>query len=167
MSCCLTVHPSIHPLVHSLIHPSTHLQVKYAHGLHVVADALVSECKGRVWDLIVCPGGLPGADNLAACSDLLELLEEQRRSGRYYAAICASPLIVFERHGLLAGKKGTAYPGFDRELSNNCDERVVVDGNCVTSKGPGSTFEFALKLVELLFGASVEKKVHDSLILPF
>jgi len=72
-----------------------------------------------------------------------------------YAAICASPAVVFEHHGLLADKKATCYPAMADRLTNKeaINQRVVVDGNCITSQGPGTAIEFALKLVELLYGA--------------
>ena len=130
------------------------LQVVAARGTKLIADVLVSECVGQIFDLIALPGGMPGAEHLRDCKPLVALLKEQAASGRLYAAICASPAVVLQHHGLLAGRRATAHPAFVQQLEDRtaAEERVVVDGNCVTSRGPGTALEFALTLVALLFG---------------
>ena len=95
------------------------------------------------------PGGIPGAEHLRDSVELIGILKRQRDKERLYGAICASPAVVLEYHGLLAG-----HPGFVDQLTttDRIDNRVVMDGNCLTSRGPGTAVEFALALVERLYG---------------
>lgn len=79
--------------------------VTSSHNVPVVADCDLADCKGKEYDLIVLPGGIPGAENLQKSPLLKELLEQQKNRGKYYGAICASPAVVLEHHGLLEGKK--------------------------------------------------------------
>ena len=77
------------------------LRVICARGVKLEADKLIEECMNESYDIIALPGGIPGADNLRDSGILKELLIKQRSSNRYYAAICASPAVVFQTHGLL------------------------------------------------------------------
>lgn len=131
------------------------LDILTSRRIKLTADCLIADCTGCDYDLIALPGGLPGAEHLRDSKELAEMLKAQKQAGRFYAAICASPAVVFEYHGLLADKKATCYPAMAGKLKNKqaASQRVVVDGNCITSQGPGTAFEFSLKLVELLFGS--------------
>ncbi len=142
------------------------LQVTASRGMKLVADRLISECVNESYDLIALPGGMPGAERLRDSKELTEMLKRQQQDGKLYAAICASPAIVFHHHGLLAERKATAYPGFAEQLANteSIESRVVVDNNCITSRGPGTAMEFALKLVEVLYGEQMAKKVAESML---
>lgn len=128
------------------------LQIKAARGVNIVADKLIGECLSEKYDAIALPGGIPGAEHLRDSQELLQLLQAQKAADKVYSAICASPAVVLEHHGLLEGKKATAYPGYSDSLSNQeaVENRVVLDGKCVTSRGPGTAIEFALKLIEVL-----------------
>jgi 4-methyl-5(b-hydroxyethyl)-thiazole monophosphate biosynthesis len=142
------------------------LQVTASRGVNLVADTLISDCSGKQFDLIVLPGGMPGAQNLCDSSLLGVLLKRQCDEGRLYGAICASPAVVLEHHGLLEGKKATSYPSFTDQLKSAevTPSRVVVDGQCVTSQGPGTALEFALTLVELLFGEEKTKEIAEAMV---
>ena len=128
-------------------------QVTGSHNVKLTADKLISQCADETYDLIALPGGMPGAEHLRDCKELTALLKKQNRENRFFAAICASPAVVLLHHGLLGRRRVTCLPGFVDRLSNiqAVESRVVVDGNCVTSRGPGTALEFSLKLVELLF----------------
>jgi 4-methyl-5(b-hydroxyethyl)-thiazole monophosphate biosynthesis len=93
-------------------------------------------------------------------------LSNQRESGRYYAAICASPAVVFQTHGLLKDKKATCYPVFTEQLENTSEAgaRIVVDGNCITSQGPGTALEFAIELIRQLFDDTTAQQVADAML---
>jgi 4-methyl-5(b-hydroxyethyl)-thiazole monophosphate biosynthesis len=136
------------------------LQVTSSHSVPVIADKLLVECVNEEYDLIVLPGGIPGADNLKNSDVLAELLKKQNSEDKLYGAICASPAVVLEHLGLLEGKKATCHPLFVEKLSNleKIDERVVFDKNCVTSKGAGTSIEFGLELLGILMGE--EKKLE-------
>lgn len=142
------------------------LQVTASRGVKLVADRLIADCVGQTFDLIALPGGMPGAEHLRDSEELIKMLKKQQEQGRLYAAICASPAVVFQHHGLLIGKKATCHPAFVEKLENQeaLENRVVVDGTCVTSRGPGTAIEFALKLVELLFGEERSRKVAGPML---
>lgn len=130
------------------------LGVTASRGVKLVADCKISDCAGRTYDLVVLPGGTGGAERLRDSEEVVALLKRQRRENRLYGAICASPAVVLQTHGLLEGRKATCHPNFAGQLEKTeaLESRVVADGNCVTSRGPGTAIEFALKLVELLYG---------------
>ena len=141
-------------------------QIITSRRIKIVADCLITDCCGMSYDLVVLPGGMPGAEHLDASKELVEILKKQKESGKLYAAICASPAVVFEPHGLLSDKKATCYPAFADKLKNKtaANQRVVVDGNCVTSQGPGTALEFSLKLVELLFGEQKSRELAKAML---
>jgi len=141
-------------------------EVTASRGVKLVADTCLSDCMNETYDCIALPGGMPGAEHLRDCSDLIGKLREQKAAGRLYAAICASPAVVLQPHGLLEKVKATCYPSMRDELDPACasDERVVVDGNCITSQGPAVAIDFALKLVELLFGPDKAKEIAGAML---
>ncbi|KAI3466056.1 hypothetical protein Pfo_022719 [Paulownia fortunei] len=130
------------------------LEILASRKVKLVADVLLDEVINRSYDLIVLPGGLGGAQAFADSEKLVNLLKKQRESNKLYGAICASPALVLEPHGLLKGKKATAFPAMCNKLSDpsEAESRVVVDGNLITSRGPGTTMEFSLVITEKLFG---------------
>ncbi len=140
------------------------LQVTASRGTRIVADKSITECVDETYDLIALPGGIPGAENLRDSKELIDMLKRQKREGRFFAAICASPAVVFQHHGLLESCRATCHPFFVEELGNRemVESRVVVDGTCITSRAPGTAIEFALKLVELLYG----REKADEVALP-
>lgn len=123
------------------------------HGITVSADVTLEDL-GEEPDAVVVPGGGRGAENLAASALSLELIRRLHAAGKIVAAICAAPAVVLRKAGVIAGRRVTCYPGFENTLTGSTfsEERVVVDGNVVTSRAPGTAAEFALKLVELLAG---------------
>ena len=135
-----------------------------AHGIRIFADTTIEECKNNPYDLIVLPGGLPGAYYLRDCKALVDLLKKQADSHKLIGAICASPFVVLNHHNLLEGKKFTAYPSFGDNLSNYQKNRVVEDKNFITSQGPGTAMEFAIKLVEKLFGKSKADDIQKQML---
>lgn len=126
-----------------------------AHGIQVGTDASIDDVTADEFDMIVLPGGMPGADHLRKDSRVQSLLLEMKEKGRWTAAICAAP-IAFGPGKIAAGRCVTSYPGFGEQISgaSYVESRVVVDGPVVTSRGPGTALEFALTLVERLVGAS-------------
>jgi len=120
-----------------------------SHGIRVETDALLKDVEFYDADLLIFPGGMPGATNLAACEDLNERIRDHVYLGRPVAAICAAPLIL-GRLGLLEGKRATCYPGFEDELRGaTCTGALVEqDGLFITGKGPAAVFEFGYTIVE-------------------
>ncbi|XP_050367615.1 protein DJ-1 homolog B-like [Argentina anserina] len=145
------------------------LRVEACHGVKIIADALVSDCGGSSFDLITLPGGIPGATNLKNSEVLESLVKKQAANGMPYAAICASPAVAFGSWGVLKGLKATCYPSFMEQLAASgataVESRVQLDGNSVTSRGPGTTMEFSVALVEQLYGKEKADEVSGPLVM--
>lgn len=141
------------------------LEITASRGIKLIADKLIAECEKENFDLIVLPGGMPGAEHLRDSVILKNMLQKQAAAGKLIAAICAAPVVVLQHHGLLDGKKATCHPALLHELKNSSKERVVISDNIITSQGPGTAAEFALKLVELLIDAKTAQKVASGLVL--
>ncbi len=135
-------------------------------NLQSVMDVQASESS---YDLIVLPGGLPGADNLNHDKRIHQLLSRAKKEGRYIAAICAAPRVLLENVDLTV-RHVTAYPGALDHLDTSniqvSSENIVKDGNIITSKGPGTAMDFALELIEILLGKAARKAVEDPLHRP-
>jgi 4-methyl-5(b-hydroxyethyl)-thiazole monophosphate biosynthesis len=144
------------------------LQVTASRDVKIVADAQIADCVNQTYDGIALPGGMPGAEHLRDSAELIGMLKKQKQAGRLYAALCASPAVALQPHGLLDGVRATCFPAFRNRLdpAYASDDRVVVDGHCVTSQGPGTAIEFALKLVELLFGSPKASEVGVAMLAP-
>ena len=143
-------------------------QITAARGTTIVADSFIADCANKAWDLIAVPGGIEGADHLAASEILDQLLRSQAQQGKFYAAICAAPAVVLGSKGLLADKPATSHPIFYQSLiakEVDTESRVVVDGNCITSQGPGTAIDFALELVEQICGIVKREEVASPLVL--
>ena len=142
------------------------LQVTASRGVKLVADALIADCANQTYDCIALPGGMPGAEHLRDSAELTIILKHQAEEKRLFGALCASPAVVLEHHRLLAGRRATCHPGFVDQLKerDSVDERVVVDGNCLTSRGPGTAVEFALALVEALYGRTKREAVAGPMV---
>jgi len=140
----------------SVVSVTGELEVTGAHQITIIADLLFEEVNYEEIDMIVLPGGLPGATNLDAHSGLKEQIKQFNTSNKSLAAICAGPL-VFGNLGILNGKKAVCYPGFEKYLKGAevLSIRVVESENIITGRGVGAALEFALKIVEKL--VSVEK----------
>jgi 4-methyl-5(b-hydroxyethyl)-thiazole monophosphate biosynthesis len=134
-------------------------EVTSTRGLTVLTDRLFVESDYEHADMIVLPGGQPGADNLNKHEGLKKQIEILNSRGKFIAAICAAPLVLGST-GILKGKKATCYPGVEKLLMGaiftNSD--VEIDGNIITGRGPGLALKFSLALVEKLMGSV---KVED------
>ncbi|UCG14381.1 MAG: DJ-1/PfpI family protein [Deltaproteobacteria bacterium] len=142
------------------------LQVTASRGVKLVADKPIADCLETTYDLVALPGGMPGAEHLRDSKELELILKRQLRQERFYSAICASPAVVLQHHGLLDRLRATCHPNFVHHLDNTeeVESRVTVDGNCITSRGPGTALEFALKLVEVLYGEEKAKQVAAPMV---
>jgi len=81
--------------------------VRASRGTVILPDESLYNVIDQDFDMIVLPGGLPGADHLNNDVRLREKLQEMSESGRYVAAICAAPKVLASA-GLLKGKKATS-----------------------------------------------------------
>ena len=140
--------------------------VTSAHGVMIMADALFEDVEGMLKDadLLLLPGGMPGATNLNGCEPLKKALVNQFEQGKKVAAICAAPLVLGGL-GLLRGKNATCYPGFEDTLegAHYTAELFTVDGNVTTGEGPAAAFPFAYSLLEQLTDAQTAHDVAEGM----
>lgn len=141
--------------------------VQASRGVWLSGDVLLDEVLGDAYDLILIPGGMGGVEVLLEHKDLQHRLVQQRDDGGLVAALCAGPLVL-QKAGLLRGKRYTSHPSVAGQLieGDRMDEPLVVDGQLVTSQGPGTAMMFALVLIEILAGETVRKDVQASLCIP-
>lgn len=132
--------------------------VEGGHGIKVQSDLLFSE-EIRDYDMIILPGGYEGVQNMVNNETLITVLKEMNEQGKYISAMCAAP-VVLEKAGLLENKNFTAYQGYDQKIKqgNFKEDKVVVDENLITSRGPATAYAFAYKLVDILGGDSLTVK---------
>lgn len=137
-----------------------------AHNVSAIADRTFQEADFSGVEVLVLPGGMPGAKNLNEHDGLKELIARFNDEGKQIAAICAAPMVLGGL-GLLRDKRATCYPGFEAELAGAqaTGENVVVDGNITTGRGPGLAFDFALRLVEQIAGLKTRQEVQNGLLL--
>jgi 4-methyl-5(b-hydroxyethyl)-thiazole monophosphate biosynthesis len=142
------------------------LSVTGSHGITLEADMALDAARAGDFDMIVLPGGMPGAANLKKDARVAALLRQFSAAGRYTAAICAAPSVLAHA-GLLEGRAATSFPGFlDGGSAPGIrlrQDAVVIDGKVVTSRGAGTAMDFALALVELLEGAQMRTEVERRL----
>jgi 4-methyl-5(b-hydroxyethyl)-thiazole monophosphate biosynthesis len=138
-----------------------------AHGVTVVADESFDPDLLEDAEWLICPGGMPGASNLAENETLCEIIKEQNEKGEKIAAICASPSIILGPLGLIDGRCAVCYPGMEDGMAGAevLDQMVVVDGNIITGKGPAAAAEFALAIVANTVGEAVANDVAAGMLL--
>lgn len=140
--------------------------VKGSRGTVIVPDTSMDKVMEQDFDMLVLPGGLPGADHLRDDARVQTKLKQMAGKDRYTAAICAAPKALASA-GLLNGKRATSYPGAlegsPAEGLTYLNDPVVIDGKVVTSRGPGTAMDFALILIELLLGREARDKVEGPL----
>lgn len=140
--------------------------VRASRGTVLIADTTLAAALQQDYDMIVLPGGLPGADHLNQDPRIQQLLTTMAAQDKFTAAICAAPKVLASA-GLLDGKRATAFPGTLEKLNlpnTALDSTAVVqDGKVITSKGPGTAMDFALTLIENLAGQAIREQVETGL----
>lgn len=143
-------------------------RVTASRHVKIEADCTVEQLPEQTWDVIVLPGGMPGAERLGANPALMTLVNQQLLDQRWVAALCAAPAVVLGRHHLLKNISATCYPTFQQELATQAKEvrreRVVIDQKVVTSQGPGTAIEFTLTLIELIFGHNKRNEIAAQIL---
>jgi len=136
-----------------------------SHNITITCDAIFEDINYDEIDIIILPGGMPGATNLNAHDGLKKQIKKFHSADKMLGAICAAPL-VFGSMGILNGVEAVSYPGFEKYLNGAKikDNLVVKSGKITTAKGPGAAIPFALKLVEQIKGTDAAKKISDDLI---
>ena len=141
--------------------------VKASRGMVLLPNTTIDAVMELSFDLMVLPGGLPGATHLQTNKKIQSKLKAMAEDNKIVAAICAAPKALASA-GLLKNKRYTCYPGSmgsDLVDSNLYSEsNVVIDGNIVTSRGPGTAMDFALSLIEILLGKDKRLEVEMPLL---
>lgn len=140
--------------------------VRASRNTRLIPDMTLEEAARHDYDMIVLPGGLPGADHLRDDQRIIALLQGAAAAGKFTAAICAAPKVLAAA-GLLDGRRVTAYPGtldgLDIPQMKLVRDAVVRDDRIITSRGPGTAMDFALELIETLAGRAVRERVEAGL----
>ncbi|XP_005186506.2 protein dj-1beta isoform X1 [Musca domestica] len=142
--------------------------VKCSRDVVIVPDTSLESVKATKFDVVILPGGLGGSKALAASAMVGEILKQQEKENRIVAAICAAPtaLAAFD---IGKGKSLTSYPSFKSQLESHYkyidDQKVIQDGNLITSRGPGTAFDFGLKIAEVLAGPEKAAEVAKGMLL--
>jgi 4-methyl-5(b-hydroxyethyl)-thiazole monophosphate biosynthesis len=138
-------------------------------GVQIVAQTSLESVMADSFDMMILPGGIPGADNLEKDLRIIEKLKQTSQQGGFVSAICAAPKVLVKA-GLLDNKKATSYPGFinvnPAKGMSYIDLPVVEDSNIVTSRGPGTALDFSLALLEKLEGSITRQQVEAALLRP-
>lgn len=141
--------------------------VKASRGVNLVPDTDLNTALLAEYDMVVLPGGLPGATHLGDDPRIIGLLQSMVESGKFAAAICAAPEVL-AKAGVLKDKRATAYPGClepaDHPEVRNTGSAVERDGKIITSRGPGTAMDFALELVEVLCDKETRDRVEKGLV---
>ncbi len=142
------------------------LRVASAHGVQMLADTTFEECDFSDADVLLLPGGMPGASNLYAHAGLCKALQTHHDAGRRLAAICAAPAVVLGQLGLLQGRRATCYPGFESLLvgATYTADLFTTDGNITTGEGPAAAFPFAYELLALLTDRQTSDQIAQGMM---
>lgn len=141
--------------------------VTLSRGCVLQADCLLSQVQEKMFDAVVLPGGVPGAEQLRDSTLLIDVLEKHDIQDALLGAICAAPALVFGTHGFVMDKQATCYPGFEADLKGAdyvADQPVVMDGNVITAQGPAVAMAFSLAVLANLKGYEEAQQVANGLL---
>ncbi|MDF7666412.1 DJ-1/PfpI family protein [Orbaceae bacterium ESL0727] len=143
-------------------------EVHCSRGVTILAQKTFSQVKDNDFDVVILPGGVKGAENFRDSPALIEKLKQTHQKGHIIAAICATPAMVLQYHNLFPNAYMTGYPSTREAFTHWCPERVHFDQEykILTSQGPATSLDFALKIITVLMGDCVAEKVAEQLILP-
>ena len=144
---------------------SGNTEVVGAHGLAIATDFALSGADTAAFDGILLPGGGPGVMNLKASAEVANVIHEFNDKGKWIFAICAAPLVL-SKAGILTNKTVTCFPGCEGELvcKKFVEDRVVVDGHVVTSRGAGTAEEFTFECIAQLGGRELSEKIRKQVV---
>jgi len=137
--------------------------VRGSRGVRIIADIKMDDVDFDHFDGMILVGGDPGWKNLSMSKRIMDAVQKYNGSKKTLAAICAAPCIL-AKAGILADRRATVYPGLEREIPRPRNDRVIADGHVITSQGPGTTVDFALKIVEMAAGKDKAAKVKRDIV---
>ena len=136
-----------------------------SHGVKIECDTTIEECNFSDADMLLLPGGLPGAINLNEHEGVRQAMLKQYNAGKKVGAICAAPLVLGGL-GILKGKKATCYPGFEDQMTGAeyTAEIFTVDGNVITGCGPAATLPYSYAILEMLGYSSEADALREGMM---
>lgn len=137
-----------------------------AHDIIVKADTMITNVKSEDFDMIVLPGGLPNAFTLAENETVQTLLKEFKAQNKNIGAICAAPYALHKAEVL--NENYTCYPSFEQKIKDDgyhSDKDFIIDGNVITSRGPGTATTFGLEIVKILCGEEISNDIKKKMLL--
>lgn len=140
-------------------------QVTGNHNITLSTDSILQDELDADWDMVVLPGGVPGAPALAKDNGLLDFIQSMRKKGKFTAAVCAAPHVL-EKAGITRGKRVTSHPDWAKHMESaiHTGERTVVDDTLVTGQAAGAAMEFAFELVRVLYDDDRVKEVNRGVL---
>ncbi len=139
-----------------------------ANGITVQADTSIKNVISDDFDMIVRPGGWDGTNHLAENARVQSLLKEFKAEGKYVGAMCAAPYALHVA-GVL-NHNYTCYPSAEEKIRKEGytdQEKVVIDGKVMTSRGPGTAICFGLEIVRQLVGEESYEAVKSGTLSDF
>lgn len=148
-----------------LVSITEEMEVTGSHGIRIGMDVTMDQVDFDEQDAILLPGGMPGTTNLGNSPKVTGVLTKMYEAGKIVGAICAAPSVLGQC-GILKGKKATCYPGFEDKLTGAefVDEKAVVDGTVVTSRGLGTSMEFGFALLGLLVSDGKVAEIREKIV---
>lgn len=143
-------------------------EIHCSRGVTILAQKTFSQIKDQSFDVVILPGGLRGAENFCGSIQVIEKLKHTHAQGNIVAAICASPAMVLQHHNLFPDAYMTGYPSTKDAFKYWQDERAYYDekSRVLTSQGPGTSIDFALKIITVLLGQTKAEEIAQELVLP-
>jgi len=143
-------------------------QVHGSNGITILANTLIKYVTSNEFDMIVLPGGIPGAEHLRDNEKVQELIKEFNQKEKLVGAICAAPIALYSA-GVLKGEDFTCYPGYEQVIQDATfkENKVVESENILTSRGPGTAMCFALEIVKKLVGSETYEQLKAGLLAEF
>jgi len=141
--------------------------IEAANGVKLVPDTTWDQINPDEYDVLLLPVGFGGTEALMKHEGVQQALRDFDAQGKWVGSICAAALALNEA-GILKGRKFTCYPGVEAHLPPDVqpmNEVVVVDGHVITSQGPGTAFEFALKVIAECSSPNLSQSVREGLLL--
>ncbi|CAO1613219.1 unnamed protein product [Parajaminaea phylloscopi] len=120
------------------------------------------------FDIVLVPGGVVASRYLASREDVLDIVRHHHAAGKLTAFLCAGPLVA-KAAGIHRGKRITSNPFLKEDFTQDylySEDRVVIDDNVVSSRGPGTAFEFAFAILSVLLPADRIEQLKPGMVLP-
>lgn len=143
-------------------------EVMCSRGVVILAQKTFSQIQDLTFDVLILPGGVKGAENFRDTTQVIDKIKQTHQAGNIVAAICAAPAMVLQYHNLFPAAYMTGYPTTKDAIKLWKDDRVYYDEHhrLITSQGPATSIDFALKIIALLKGDACAADVAKGLVLP-